>query len=265
MTRLTTENMDSIYQRFPKLEERYREITGKSMLEIAHYASGTEYVPLEVRKKLTVACVPITAGEGIIKDFSEAVALILKEFADVNAYVTDETDVTGLNEAIVKNADMVFLADDTVCLCRNLRTGTTSDNGFATGRGFASLLYLNAHERIDEEVLVLGAGKVGSSAYHFFQSRGVPIRWYDLKESTPYDMDPKLQARSWKDQSWKYIIDATTCPTFIDAEHISPGGVVSAPGIPFGLTDAAQNKAGLVIHDELETGIMVMFCEGTKE
>ncbi|MCL2883108.1 MAG: 3-methylornithyl-N6-L-lysine dehydrogenase PylD [Coriobacteriia bacterium] len=253
--------MNSINQRLPLLEEAYRAVTGKSLLEIAHFASGTEYLPLAVRQKTSVAVVPITAGEGLIGDFSETVALILREFADVQAYVTDTTDVAGLNEAIVRDADLVFMADDNVCLFRNLRTGATSDNGFATGRGFAALLYLSAQQALDSEVLILGAGKVGSGAYHFFRDRHVPIRWYDLKESTPFDMESALLARDWQGQAWKYIIDATTCPTFIDAPQVCAGGTISAPGIPFGITEAAVQKAGLVIHDELETGVMSMFCE----
>jgi len=259
--------MSSINQRLPQLEEAYRAITGKSLLEITHFAAGTEYVPLAVRQKASVAVVPITAGEGLIGDFSETVALILREFADVQAFVTEATDVAGLNEAIVRDADLVFMADDDVCLCRNLRTGATSDNGFATGRGFAALLYLSAlhaHQPLDSEVLVLGAGKVGAGAYHFFRDRQIAVRWYDLKESTPFDMSSALLAKNWQGQAWKYIIDATTCPTFIDAPQVCAGGTIAAPGIPFGVTQAAVQKAGLVIHDELETGVMSMFCEVTQ-
>lgn len=265
MTRLSDEHIDIINQRLPRLAEHYLSITGRSLLEAAHYASGTPYLPLEVRKKLSVAVVPITSGEGIITDFSETVALVLREFADVETFVTDTTDVAGFNESIVRCADMVFMADDDVCLCRNLKTGATSDNGFATGRGFAAHMYLSAHERVDKEVLILGAGKVGSSAYHFLKARGVPLKWYDLKESTPFDMDPALLERAWEQKAWNYIIDATTCPAFIDADQISPGATISAPGIPFGVTEAGLQKAGLVIRDELETGIMVMFCEGTRQ
>jgi len=262
---LTTDNIASINQRLPRLQKDYQAITKKSILELGHYASGTAYLPLTVRQKLLVACVPITGGEGIISDFNETVALILREFANVQAFVTDAVDVAGINEAILKDADLVYIADDDVCLCRNLRTGVTSDNGFATGRGFASLLYLSAQEKLDAEVLVLGAGKVGAGAFHFLQARGASLRWYDLKETSAFDMDPTRLAKDWQNQTWKYIIDATTCPTFIDAQHICPGAVIAAPGIPFGVTPAGVQKAGLVIHDELETGIMSMFCEVTQD
>ncbi|MCL2528986.1 MAG: 3-methylornithyl-N6-L-lysine dehydrogenase PylD [Coriobacteriia bacterium] len=264
MTRLSSDHINLINQRLPKLEEHYQSITGKSVLEIAHFASGTDFLPLEQRSKLTVASIPISCGDGIIGDFSETVALVLKEFAGVNTFVTECTDVAGFNEALVKKADMVFMADDKVCLCLNLRTGAHSDNGFATGRGFAALLYLSAHENITEEVLVLGAGKVGAGAYHFLQAKHVPVRWYDLKESSPHGLDAQLLAGDWKKREWNYIIDATTSPSFIGADQIKAGGIISAPGIPFGVSNAAYKKAGLVIRDELETGIMSMFCEASK-
>lgn len=232
---------------------------------MAHFASATEYVSLTERKNTKVACIPITSGDGIIGDFCETCALILREFADVDAFVTEMTDVAGLNEAILKKADMVFMADDNACLCRNLNTGATSDNGYATGRGFASLLYLGAGEKIDDEVLILGAGKVGASAWHFLAERGVALRWYDLlEEKNAHGMDPGLLEKTWSRRDWRFIVDATTAPALIDACHVRPGAQISAPGIPFGLTEAALQKSEMVFRDELPTGIMVMFCEGMK-
>ncbi len=267
MTRLSDEHIISINQRLPLLEQNYQRITGKTMLEIAQYAAHANYLPLQVRQQLTVACVPITAGEGLIGRFCETVVAILEAFADVNAYVTESTDVCGFNEAIVRDADLVFMADDDMCLCRNLRTGATSDNGYATGRAFAALLYLAMNKQITEDVLILGAGKVGVGAYGFLREKGLDaVLWFDLCRQTAFSepLDVSRYATSWQSREWKHLVDATTCPTFIDSEHVRSDAVLAAPGIPFGLTNAAKEKAELVIHDELETGIMVMFCEAMR-
>lgn len=263
MTRLSTDNIASINERIATLEASYRASTGKTLLEIGHYASQTEYLPLSTRKKLKVACVPITAGEGIIGDFSETVARILTAFAEVEAYVTETVDVAGFDEAIRRDADLVFLADDDMCLCRNLRTGVTSDNGFATGRGFASLLLLSS-AALEREVLILGSGKVGSSAYHFLAEHKVPLRWYDLKETSLYHMDPAHLCRDWAQQSWQTIVDATTSPLFIEEAQVASGATLACPGIPFGVHEAALHKAQQIFRDELETGVMVMFCEAMR-
>ncbi|HBT95506.1 MAG TPA: 3-methylornithyl-N6-L-lysine dehydrogenase PylD [Coriobacteriia bacterium] len=267
MTRLSDEHIVSINRRLPLLEQRYLRITGKNMLDIARYAAGTEYLPLRQRKTLSVACVPITAGEGLIGHFCETVAGILEAFADVKAYVTEATDVRGFNEAIVRDADLVFMADDDMCLCRNLRTGATSDNGYATGRAFASLLYLAMKEKITEDVLILGAGKVGVGAYSFLRKKGLDaLHWFDICRQTAFSgpLDSERYAVDWQNREWRYLIDATTCPTFIDSDQVRADAVLAAPGIPFGLTEGAVEKAELVIHDELETGIMVMFCEAMR-
>lgn len=264
MTRLSSDNITSINDRIPFLDESYRAATGMSPLEIGHFASETELLPLDIRRRIRVACVPITAGEGIIGDFCETVSVILREFADVDAFVTEAVDVAGLAEAEARRADLVYLADDNMCFCRNLRTGAMSDNGFATGRGFASLLYLSSSP-LDTDVLILGSGKVGAGAYHFLARRDVPLKWYDLREASSYGMDPEALDPRWKEKAWDSIIDATTSPSFIEEAHIAQGGTIAAPGIPFGVQDAALGKARLVFHDELETGVMVMFCEGTRE
>ncbi|MDR2035894.1 MAG: 3-methylornithyl-N6-L-lysine dehydrogenase PylD, partial [Coriobacteriales bacterium] len=242
MCRLLPEHIERINLRLPKLEAHYRSITGMSLLEIAHFAAETYYLPLWVRKRIRVACVPITADEGILSGFSETVALILREFADVDAFVTETADVTGFNEAVHRDADLVYLADDTTCICRNLRTGVMSDNGFATGRGFAALLYLSSCA-LHQEVLILGSGKVGAAAYHFLAERNVLLKWFDLKENNLYSLDSEHFSKAWEQKAWDSIIDATDAPAFIGAEQVKEGAVIAAPGIPFGLTEAAESKA----------------------
>lgn len=263
MTLLNESNLRSITVRIPILNSRYQRITGKTVYEIGCHAAGVEPMPMSERRSLKVASVPVTAGGGLIGNFAEVVAIILQRFTDVEAFVTQGTDVTGFQEAILAGADIIFTADDVTCLAYNVHTGKQSDNSLATGRAFAALLEL-ASGMIDDEVLVLGMGKVGIGAYRFLTEKGIPVKWYDPKPNISNDIDREMIEPRWKDACWKYIIDATYTPCFIDAENVSADSVVAAPGIPFGLTSEAVDKSRLIIHDELETGIVTMICEAMQ-
>lgn len=264
MTRLTHENIESVKKRIPALEDRCRQATGKSLVEIACSALDIPALSLSECKEVRVACVPITAGKGLITDFSQTLATILAELVGAETFVPEAADVAGIHEAIFKKADMIFMADDEVFLCRNLNTGAWSDNGFATGRVFASLLLSATASLPHTDVLVLGAGKVGRAAYRFLERKGARPFWYDSDKGTHTRLDAATCATEWAEKSWDAILDASTSPCFIDAGHIKQGGVVAAPGVPFGFTEAAVEKAGLVFWDELETGVVTMFAEAMK-
>jgi pyrrolysine biosynthesis protein PylD len=260
MTLLNESNLASITARIPVLEERYRKLTGKSLLEIGCYASGTTIPSAASLSTLKVASVPVTAGGGLIGNFADIIATIVREFAGVQAWTTKRTDTSGFYDAIEAGADVIFMADDDTCMAYNTRTRVQSHNSDATGRVFAALLELTSGG-IDDDVLVLGAGKVGVSAYRFLEEHGVSLRWHDPLLDAPIGMDAACRCPEWSKRTWKYLIDASWAAQFIGSEHLVDDAVVAAPGIPFGLTQAAVDKAKLVIHDELESGVVAMLCE----
>lgn len=260
MTLLNESNLASITARIPVLEERYRRLTGKSPLEIGCYASGTTLPSAASLGALKVASVPVTAGGGLIGNFADIVAAIVREFAGVQAWTAERPDTSGFYDAIEAGADIVFMADDDTFMAYNTRTRVQSHNSDATGRAFAALLEL-ASGGIDDDVLVLGAGKVGVGACRFLKERGASVKWYDPLLDAPLGMDMECRCPEWSKRAWKYIIDASWAAQFIGSEHLVDGAVIAAPGIPFGLTQAAADKAKLVIHDELESGVVTMLCE----
>ena len=89
--------------------------------------------------------VPISSGEGIISGFSQ----LLFEISDILLWAYDDT----------------FLA-------KNIKQHFTSENGWATGLGFAVALDLLASiHRYEKKVVVLGAGPVGRSAAQYLTEK----------------------------------------------------------------------------------------------
>ena len=61
-------------------------------------------------------------------------------------------------------------------------------------------------------------------------------------------------------KEYKYIYNATTSAGFITADDVSADTVISAPGMPCGITKEACGIA-TVIHNSLELGVITMYYE----
>lgn len=261
MTLLDLDNLASIEQRIPQLEQTYAETVGMPVYEFCCHAAHVTPKSAEERRAITVASVPVTAGGGLIGNFADIVAAIVREFAGVQSFTTKGTDVTGLQEAILAGADIVFMADDITCMAMNLHTGAQSDNSVSTGRVFAALLERAAGSVAGADALVLGMGKVGQSAFQYLESAGAKAFWHDTDPPADAELLEDAHCRDWESRTWDYIVECTTAPDIVRDEHVAEGAIVSAPGIPFGLSKDACEKARLVIHDELESGIVTMLCD----
>ena len=114
---------------------------------------------------------------GIISGFSEAVCGILR-YCSADAFVTGRCDVDGIYEALLKEADMIFTADDDRFLAFGAALHAVADNGICTGEGFAEAL-LCSMRMPDRRVLVLGASNVGQAAAQYLIKRGAAVDLYD--------------------------------------------------------------------------------------
>ena len=260
MTLLTVSDLDDSMAAIYELESRCLEMTDKTPYQIGCRAMNVQAVDRSQHYDTTVACVPVTAGIGVLGNFCHIVADIIRRFCGARAFVTTRMDVAGIQEAHRCGADIVFMADDDVFFAYNVHTKVMSDNSDATGRIFAALLEC-ASGGIDDEVLVLGAGGVGRGAYRYLQEQGCDVRWFDVHPDVPKGMDPLRREPQWDRRSWNYIVEATTAYGLVDACNVTPRSVVSAPGVPFGLTPQAVDAARLVMHDNLALGVVAMFCQ----
>lgn len=265
MTRLVEADIRPILVNLKKYDGTVKQQTGMALMDIAMQAAGLK----KPFPHMKTAVVPVTSGLGIIDGFSAAVCGILSCFG-IDAFVTEKTDVGGIQEAYKNGAELIFMADDDVCSAFSLREGVYSDNGYATGIGFAAALKaaMDRRKGTERKVLVLGLGPVGCAAAEYLQESGCEVWVYDSQEGVLNSFIPKhpgiraFNGRQPK-KAFPYIYDATPVANVILREDVTKQTVIAAPGIPLGVETEAKQVAE-VIHNPLELGILTMYCECVK-
>lgn len=264
MTRLTSQNVLGLGERLESYDQDLIRKTGFSLLEISCHASGVRKEEIaELLNSLTVAVVPVTAGKGLIEGFTDAVRDIVCHVG-VKANITVNSDVAGLGEAIESGTDVVFLADDFRFIAINLSQRRVVDNAYATAYGYAGALDCMMGGLSGSNVLVLGAGRVGSEAIQALQGFGARVAVFEpdkeklesVVERYGVDVCSSLDEAL---RNFNIIFDATPAPDIIDSSHIKADTVIIAPGIPLALTaDAYELVKERVIHDPLQLGVATM-------
>ena len=269
MTRLKTNDIRDISCTLHSYDMEVKKTLGVSLEQIAKRAvmimnnNSINKKDFKPNKDIMVAVIPITSGLGIIDGFSESVRDILR-YCGANVFITENSDVAGIKEAYQKGAGLIFMADDNVCASFCLEGKVYSDNGYATGIGFAAALEIMMDGAIGKEVLILGAGSVGiASAIYFSRIGAIPVLCDLIEEKAVNASKNIINSRietSGNINKYKYILDASTSEGFIKDENVSTYTKISAPGIPLGVTNEAKQKA-VVFHNPLELGIMTMYFD----
>ena len=257
MSRLIPSDISHIPASMQEYDELFQKQTGKTMAEVSRYA-------LNLAKNYPVkktAVVPVTSGLGVISKFSQSVCAILQHIG-VNAFVTQKSDVAGLQEAYLSGAEMVFLADDDVYAAFSTCGTYQSDNGYATGIAFAAALDA-AVSCAGKTVLVLGAGPVGSAAAKWLDSHDAKVVLYDPQLEKAENLvasckNAALLTHAPDLTQYAQILDATPNGGWIQGEDVAQGTVFSVPGMPLSLTEEAVQKVTL-IHNPLELGTIAMY------
>lgn len=268
MTRLRPLDVADIPAALPQLEAGLRAATGEDYLGLAAACAGITRRAVTARIRLQAAAVvPVSAGRGIIQGFSEAVAAVLRHMG-FRVWHTSP-DVTGFGEAVRRGADLLFAADDQAFLALDLRGRSVVDNAPATALGFVEALdraaQLRGRKLQGSRVLLIGLGRVGAWAGRFLEQRGARLWVHDRapgrvrrfagsgggRRAAP-DLTAALEAVD-------FVFDASPARGLIDASHLKPEMLIAAPGVPHGLTAAAQTASGnRCIHDILPLGVAVM-------
>ena len=266
MTRLTSEQVQKILVNLLNYEQELIEKTGSSLLGIAKHAIKIKNDVTSVLSNTTAAVVPITAGEGTIQGFAEAVIAILTHIG-INAYITKKKDVGGFAEALSGQADVIFAADDHMFIAVNLQTRYASDNSICTGKAYVAALDLAVKGIKGKTVLVIGYGPVGQAVTIELLYRRANVVLYDIDKVRMGYAKREFKERIHIVHSIKegmgytnLIVDATPVPNIISEDMITEDTFVAAPGIPLGLTSTALKKlaSAHLIHDSLELGVVTM-------
>lgn len=259
MTRLITEWILDMEEGCQRRDLELKEKTGLSLLELAAKAAGRETSALRrLSGDVLVAAVPVTAGLGVIGQFAQSVAAIIRT-AGFICMVTEKSDVDGIYEAYQADADLILIADDDRFLAINTKAKKTGENNLATAAGYVAALEAMMNKRgieiKDAPVLVLGYGPVGRFAEEILRTKGARV--------TVFDKDP-FQGKPNRPQDivhFPYIIEATPQSAWIHKDMLAPDALIAAPGIPLGLdAEAAELFKNQLVHDMLDIGTATMLA-----
>lgn len=262
MTRLAEKDIVHISDSLKEYDQKFMHITGANMAVTgARMAGLTDAQAYEKRK---TAVITVTSGLGEIGGFAKSIRDILCGYG-VPAFVTENTDVAGILEAYEQGAEMIFMADDDAYIAFEPKGGIYAENGNCTGRAFAQALVQAADSIFQKEVLILGAGPVGSAAAKYLDAQGAYTIIYDMDQEKAERAVRGLNYAKMLSippiyANYRYIIEATTEADLITSRDVTEHTIISAPGVPCGVSQDACQIAK-VIHNTLELGTLGMYYE----
>ncbi len=266
MTRLTRNDVEGIERELCGYDAGLARKTGLNLRQIAAAAAGiTEQELIAAVQPCLAAVVPITAGDGVIDYFAQSVLSILLRLG-CRAFITGQTDVAGIAGGVAAGAGLLFMADDRCFVAIKLRSGVVIDNGEATGRGYVAALDGMAGGLTGETVLVLGAGPVGCGAITMLQKIGSRPVVYDIDAGKARQVGERTGALVAGDlrealARYRFLVEATPQPSFIDLDDLHPDALVAAPGVPLGLTpDTRAFMEDRVVWDPIQIGVAAMLA-----
>jgi len=262
MTRLVESDVRTLTASLGTVEASLKKVTGLDFVGIAARACGVgEGVAREALADATVSVVPISSGAGVIPGFVECVVAICRHVG-CNARVTERRDVGGFAEALGGGSTLVFSADDERFLAVNAKRGWMADNDPCTAHAYVAALDAAAGVA-GKPVLVLGLGPVGRAAAVRLAELGARVFACepDQERLDAAAAELPLTAVTLAEgiaHCW-LVLDATPVPDLIDIGWVWADCIVSAPGLPAGVTDELRDKLGeRLVHEPLALGVATM-------
>ncbi|MGE4560283.1 MAG: 3-methylornithyl-N6-L-lysine dehydrogenase PylD [Desulfobulbus sp.] len=271
MTRLVSADIDGLGTSLPEYEAFLRRLTGKGLAGIAAHArveGQGEAACVQALESSLIGIVPVSYGEGVISGFTEALRDIVT-FLGADGFITRQANILGMAEAVERGASMLLLSDDDDFMALNLRDNRTSHNSEATGQGFAAALALMAEGLEEKEVLVVGAGPVGSAATAWIDSHGGRCLIHDHSIEAARRLAQSIPGARIADQlepalaRCDLVIEATPAANLLRRAWLRPEHRIAAPGVPLGVETGAEHDlqalaGGHIVHDRLEIGVATM-------
>jgi 3-methylornithyl-N6-L-lysine dehydrogenase len=263
VTRLVEADVRTLTARLTGVEKNLKKATGLDLVGIAARACGVgEGVARDALANASSAVVPISSGQGVISGFVECVAAICRHIGCATR-VTGRTDVGGFADALGSGSTLVFAADDERFLALNAKRGWMADNDPCTAHAYVAALDAAAGGVAGKPVLVIGLGPVGRAAAARLVELGAELFACetDQKRLAEAAAELPLTAVTLSEglaHCW-LVLDATPAIELIDIGWVWSDCVVSAPGLPSGVTLAARETLGeRLIHEPLALGVATM-------
>lgn len=258
MTRLTSDIIWGVPEDKMDLDSRLLKMTGKTVKQIAMEAAGLEMDDYDF-SRFSAAAIPITSGLGIIGGFAKSVDAITTRLG-MRSYVTEGTDVAGFAEATAKGADTVLMSDDPMFIAYNTHERKYTDNSWGTAMGYAVCLKNAAGGLEGKDVLVVGAGRVGTWATKILLGWGANVSVTDIAYDKAEALIPlgAKPVRGVEKAISENTLVINAAPYIIPGEIIAQGSIISSPGVPHYYDLEGRTRCKAIIHDPLEIGTAVM-------
>lgn len=270
MTRLTPADLDGLAGALLKFDSELKDKCGCNLRQLACRAIGIpEESLISMAGKTPVSVIPVTSGEGVIAGFVETIQAIGAHLG-FPVRITGSADVAGLAEAYAERAAIITLADDRRYIAVNLKTLFIAENTYHTAKGFVTALELMACSLKERRVLIIGCGSVGSCICRLLLEHGARVALYDVNSGQSLRLALDIEKggsglvhveAGQKPDFCRYdlIVDACPAPDIIDQNCVTERTYIVAPGVPSGVTGAAQELlAKRYLHDPLLIGTAVM-------
>lgn len=237
MALLTPEDLENLSAQFEESESTIERVTGTRLTDICKELYGKD---LGSKK---VGIIPITAGNGIISNFTSSLLFIAQRLG-LEGFITQHTDVAGYYEAIRDGADILLMADDHLFIAHNLRNGKLVTNHEATG-----IIYSEIASRFKDaassEILVIGLGRVGYAGAKHLTEKGFNVYACDpnrdFLDKAAYELGIKEYCKEDR-KKFSMVFEATPNANTITEGMIAERCLVSTPGIPCGLPQEVGRK-----------------------
>ncbi|MCD4704103.1 MAG: 3-methylornithyl-N6-L-lysine dehydrogenase PylD [Methanosarcinaceae archaeon] len=254
MALLTPDDLEDILKKLEHNDNIIKDATGMDIKQICETVYGTK---LGCEK---IGIIPITAGNGIIGNFSSSL-LAIADYFGLDGFITEHTDVTGYYQATSGDADILMMADDHMFIAHNLRNGKIATNHICTGVIYAEIASRYRHADT-KDVLVIGLGRVGYGGAEHLVKKGFNVFAYDpnaefLEKAEkelgiiPLDLDHP--------QKFSMVFEATPNSNTISEGMVAERCLVSTPGIPCGLPDDIGKRDNVdLVMEPLVIGVAAM-------
>ncbi|MBR5740216.1 MAG: 3-methylornithyl-N6-L-lysine dehydrogenase PylD [Firmicutes bacterium] len=274
MTRLKTEWIDYMLEGMNEYNRQLKAKTGFDLKELVMDTYGISKERYDgLASKLLIAAVPVTQGEGIIGSFSDSICSIVRSMG-FSAEVPDETDVDGIYSAVLMDADVIFMADDTRYLAFSRDNGSFGENNYSTALGYIMVMRaMMKRAGLDiskEKLLVIGNGNLGEEAVQILLNHGIDFDMYD-KDGKAADAFRALckgkyvLASPEEIKNYRFILDYTNEGGWLKDEYLGENVLYASPGVPLSLDDkAAERLHDTAVYDNLEIGTAMMLGEILK-
>lgn len=262
MTRLTQTWMTQLIKMSEVEENKLKQVTGYSYSAIFKEIAGLNDKEIDALcQQVKIGIIPVTSGEGIIGNFSEAVKTSLEKIG-FQVFITKHSDVEGLYEVHQRKGNVIFMADDARFIGWDIHGNKMVDNDEGTSRTYVTLLEKKAEGLQGEKVLLLGFGRIGKIVARLLRGKQSEPYIYDrnslaLKEAEKQGYKTLENTIAFK--GFKYIFDATSEGGWLDPSQLCSQPIIAAPGVPLSLTaEGMKQLENQIIHDKLSIGVVGM-------